>query len=82
LPEDHPRVACVDPLVGVKLKRLPALRHESQDLVGHGLETVVGAAIGQSFELGLNPLDLGMEGAEDRLDVAALKCGLHALDHL
>jgi hypothetical protein len=65
------RVAAVDPRLRVKLGPLPGLRDQRQNLVCHRLDPVVGTAIEEPLELGLDPLDLGMKSFEHRLHVAA-----------
>src|SRR5215216_2860702 len=81
-PEHHDRVAAVDPLLRHELERLVGAWDLREHVSADGLGTTMDAAVGQALDVCLNPLDVGRERSQHRLDLAASERAVQLLDLL
>src|SRR5215216_6011348 len=81
-PEHHDRVAAVDPLLRHELERLVGAWDLREHVSADGLGTTMDAAVGQALDVSLDPLDVGRERSQHRLDLAASERAVQLLDLL
>ena len=81
-PEHHDRVAAVDPLLRHELERFVGAWDLREHVSADGLGTTMDAAVGQALDVSLDPLDVGRERSQHRLDLAASERGVQLLDLL
>src|SRR5215207_5611367 len=81
-PEHHDHVAAVDPLLRHELERLVGAWDLRKHVSADGLGTTMDAAVGQALDVCLDPLDVGRERSQHRLDLAAPERAVQLLDLL